>query len=189
MWAGSVRAGLIHIKEAGMKIYSDALPGFEYALSEKSTLSIYQDEKEDIWIGTDGGGINRLDPVTKKFHHVLSTWGDKVSSITGVDQRYLLVSLFSKGLFFFDKQTENYQPLIIINDSINTLLCKRGKTVNVFRNTPETILLLSEMPYSYHLTRKDFMSSARSCLYARTVSFPICMISNGFTGSIPERTG
>ena len=156
MWAGSVRAGLIHIKEAGMKIYSDALPGFEYALSEKSTLSIYQDEKEDIWIGTDGGGINRLDPVTKKFHHVLSTWGDKVSSITGVDQRYLLVSLFSKGLFFFDKQTENYQPLIIINDSINTLLCKRGKTVNVFRNTPETILLLSEMPYSYHLTRKDF---------------------------------
>ena len=99
-----------------MKIYSDALPGFEYALSEKSTLSIYQDEKEDIWIGTDGGGINRLDPVTKKFHHVLSTWGDKVSSITGVDQRYLLVSLFSKGLFFFDKQTENYQPLIIIND-------------------------------------------------------------------------
>ena len=156
MWAGSVRAGLIHIKEAGMKIYSDALPGFEYALSEKSTLSIYQDEKEDIWIGTDGGGINRLDPVTKKFHHVLSTWGDKVSSITGVDQRHLLVSLFSKGLFFFDKQTESYQPLIIINDSINTLLCKRGKTVNVFRNTPETILLLSEMPYSYHLTRKDF---------------------------------
>ena len=57
---------LIHIKEAGMKIYSDALPGFEYALSEKSTLSIYQDEKENIWIGTDGGGINRLDPVTKK---------------------------------------------------------------------------------------------------------------------------
>lgn len=46
MWAGSVRAGLIHIKEAGMKIYSDALPGFEYALSEKSTLSIYQDEKK-----------------------------------------------------------------------------------------------------------------------------------------------
>lgn len=156
MWAGSVRAGLIHIKEAGMKIYSDALPGFEYALSEKSTLSIHQDEKEDIWVGTDGGGINRLNPVTKKFHHVLSTWGDKVSSITGVDQRHLLVSLFSKGLFFFDKQTESYQPLIIINDSINTLLCKRGKTVNVFRNTPETILLLSEMPYSYHLARKDF---------------------------------
>lgn len=157
MWAGSVRGGLIHIKEAGMKIYSDALPGLEYGLSEKSTISLYQDEGEkDIWIGTDGGGINRFNPATKKFHHVLSTWGDKVSSITGVDKRHLLISLFSKGLFFFDKQTESYQPFIIVNDSINTLLCKRGKTVNVFRNTPETILLLSETPYSYHFIRKEF---------------------------------
>ena len=41
------------------------LPGFEYGISETSTLRIYQDEKEDIWIGSDGGGINRLDPVTK----------------------------------------------------------------------------------------------------------------------------
>lgn len=35
MWAGSVRGGLINIREVGMKIYSDALPGTEYGLSEK----------------------------------------------------------------------------------------------------------------------------------------------------------
>lgn len=157
MWAGSVRGGLIRIKEVGMKIYSDALPGTEYGLSEKSPLSIYQDEEEDeIWIGTDGGGINRFDPASKKFHHILSTWGDKVSSITKVDKQRLLVSLFSKGLFFFNKKTESYQPLIIINDSINELMCKRGKTVNVFQNTAETILLLSELPYSYHIKQKKF---------------------------------
>ena len=86
----------------------------------------------------------------------MSTWGDKVSSITGVDKQRLLVSLFSKGLFFFDRKTENYQPLIIVNDSINELMCKRGKTVNVFQNTPETILLLSESPYSYHISKKEF---------------------------------
>ena len=114
-----------------MKIYSDALPGTEYGLSEKSILCIYQDEDDEIWIGTDGGGINSLHPGNKKFHHVMSTWGDKVSSITGVDKQRLLVSLFSKGLFFFDRKTGNYQPLIIVNDSINELMCKRGKTVNV----------------------------------------------------------
>lgn len=156
MWAGSVRGGLINIKEVGIKIYADALPGIEYGLSEKTILSLYQGDEEDIWIGTDGGGINRFNPRTKKFHHVLPSWGDKVASITGMDERQLLVSLFSKGLFFFDKQTERYRPLVIVNDSINSLLCQQGKAVNLFRNTAETVLLLSELPYSYNPARKEF---------------------------------
>lgn len=107
IWAGSVRGGLISIKEVGMKTYSDALPGIEYGLSEKVILSIYQDKENKIWIGTDGGGINNFDPALRKFNHILPTWGDKVSSITGVDKKRLLVSLFSKGIFFFDKDTKN----------------------------------------------------------------------------------
>ena len=158
VWAGSVRGGLINIKKVGIKLYSDALPGIEYGLSGRSILSIYQGENEEnIWIGTDGGGINSFNPTTKKFHHILPSWGDKISSITGVDERHLLVSLFSKGLFLFDKQTEKYQPLIIVNDSINALLCQQGKSVNLFRNTPETILLLSEFPYSYNPAKKEFI--------------------------------
>lgn len=156
VWAGSVRGGLINIREVGMKIYSDALPGTEYGLSNQSILSIHQDKDENIWIGTDGGGINRLNPATMKFQHYMSTWGDKIASIAETDKRHLLVSLFSKGLYIFDKQSGKYQPLIIINDSINSQLCQRGKTVNVFRDSPETILILSEPPYSYHVTRKDF---------------------------------
>ena len=156
IWAGSVRGGLISIKEVGMKTYSDALPGIEYGLSEKVILSIYQDKENKIWIGTDGGGINNFDPALRKFNHILPTWGEKVSSITVVDKKRLLVSLFSKGIFFFDKDTKKYQPLIIVNDSINALLCQRGKNVNVFQNTPETVLLLSEYPYSYHLRKKQF---------------------------------
>ena len=147
---------MINIKETGMTTYSEALPGIEYGLSGQVVLSIYQDEEQKIWIGTDGGGINKFNPDTRKFNHILPTWGDKVSSITGIDKRRLLISLFSKGIFFFDKETEEYQPLIIVNDSINTLLCQRGKNVNVLQNTPETVLLLSESPYSYHLTKKKF---------------------------------
>lgn len=156
MWAGSVRNGVINIKEAGMKTYPDALPGQSYGLSEKTILSIYQGSDAQIWIGTDGGGINRFDPATGKFQHILSTWEDKVASITGMDRDHLLVSLFSKGLFTFHKTTHSYQPLIIINDSINNALCHRGKTVNVYQNTPETILLLSGTPYSYHIGKKQF---------------------------------
>lgn len=156
MWAGSVRSGLINIKEVGMKIYLDALPGKDYGLSDKIILSIYQDDNKNIWIGTDGGGINRFDPVTGKFHHILSTWGDKVASITGMDSDHLLVSLFSKGLFIFNKKTESYRPLTIVNDSINAFLCRRGKAVNVIQDSPESVLLLSDSPYSYNFRRKEF---------------------------------
>ena len=146
MWAGSVRNGLINIKEVGMKTYQ-----------EKTILSIYQDNDNQIWIGTDGGGINLFDPATGKFHHILSTWEEKVASITGMDKKHLLVSLFSQGLFVFHKETHRYQPLVIINDSINDILCHRGKTVNVYQNTPETILMLSETPYKYHIGKKQFI--------------------------------
>ena len=157
MWAGSVRNGLINIKEVGMKTYQDVLPGQNYGLSEKTILSIYQDNDNQIWIGTDGGGINLFDPATGKFHHILSTWEEKVASITGMDKDHLLVSLFSQGLFIFHKETHRYQPLVIINDSINDILCHRGKTVNVYQNTPETILMLSETPYKYHIGKKQFI--------------------------------
>ena len=157
MWAGSVRNGLINIKEVGMKTYQDVLPGQNYGLSEKTILSIYQDHDNQIWIGTDGGGINLFDPATGKFHHILSTWEEKVASITSMDKDHLLVSLFSQGLFIFHKETHRYQPLVIINDSINDILCHRGKTVNVYQNTPETILMLSETPYKYHIGKKQFI--------------------------------
>ena len=67
MWAGSVRNGLIRIKEVGMRIYGDALPGSNFALSEKSVLSLYQDSNNDIYIGTDGGGMNRMNPSTHRL--------------------------------------------------------------------------------------------------------------------------
>lgn len=35
-------------------------------------------------------------------------------------------------------------------------MCQQGKTVNLMQNTPETILLLSENPYSYNWKQKTF---------------------------------
>lgn len=46
--------------------------------------------------------------------------------------------------------------MFIGNDDINNRLCQQGKTVNLMQNTPETILLLSESPYSYNWKRKTF---------------------------------
>lgn len=101
-------------------------------------------------------GLNVFNADTNKFRHIPSTYGEKVASITGVDKNHLLISLFGKGIFFYNKQTEHCTPLVIVNDDINNRLCQQGKTVNLMQNTPETILLLSESPYSYNWKRKTF---------------------------------
>lgn len=74
MWAGSIRKGLINIREVSMKTYTDVFPGSTQGLSDPTVLSLYQDEPNGrIWIGTDGGGVNSLDPVTEEFRHDRST--------------------------------------------------------------------------------------------------------------------
>lgn len=157
IWAGSVRSGLFNIKEVGIRLYSDALPGTHYGLSLKTVLSLFQEEgEEDIWIGTDGGGLNRFVPRDQKFYHYPATWGDKVVSLAGTDRSHLLVSLFDKGLFLYDKQARSYKPLTIVNDSINAFICQQGKSVNLLRHAPDEVLLLSEHPYCYNWKKHTF---------------------------------
>lgn len=157
MWAGSVRSGLISIRKASIKTYTDAVLGSSRGLSDNTVLSLYQrPNDQQIWIGTDGGGINSFDPATGKFKHYPSTWRDKVASIAGYSSTELLVSLFAKGVFIFNTTTGNSHPLTIVNKEINDQLCFTGRAVNLYQNTPETVLLLGNHIYRYTLKTKVF---------------------------------
>ena len=159
IWAGSVRSGLFNIKEVGITLYTDAIPNATYGLSVKSVLSLYQEPSSgDIWVGTDGGGLNQFDSVRRKFYHQPSTWGDKVVSIIGMDREHLLVSLFGKGVFRYHKKSGSYVPLKIVNDEVNAALSQQGKAVNLFRHSSDEILLLSDQPYCYNWKQKTFQA-------------------------------
>ncbi len=157
LWAGGVRDGLINIKEVNMRTFKDVPLGQTNGLSDKVVLSLYQDEDDRLWIGTDGAGLNHYDARTGKFHHIKLGKSGKVASVTGFDSENLLVSLFAEGVFFFNKQTRALRPLTIVNDSIDNALCRSGLAVNLFQNTPETVLLLGDVPYCYHIKEKSFI--------------------------------
>lgn len=152
MWAGSIRGGLINIREISMKTYTDVVPGNDGGLSDNAVLSLYQDSVSgDIWIGMDGGGLNRLNPDSEKFRHYPTTWKDKVASVTGFTSNELLLSIFSKGLFIFNKSTGSMKPLVIDNEEINNLLRYSGRTVNVYQTSPRSVLLLGSHIYRYDI--------------------------------------
>ena len=127
IWAGSIRNGLISIREVSMKTYTDVLPGNDRGLSNNTVLSLYQESDSRIWIGTDGGGINLFNPLTEKFTHFPSTWEDKVASICPFTSGNLLLSIFSQGVFVFNPSTGKKTPFIIIDPETSKRLWKPGK--------------------------------------------------------------
>lgn len=150
LWAGSVRGGIFSIKETYIKIYKEAILNNTNGLSEQSVISLYEEKDGKVWIGTDGGGINLYDPSTDKFIHFPSTYGDKVVSIAEVSETELMVSLYTKGIFLFNKKTYKYRPFTIVDEETNKKECFYGYLPLANQVADGKIYIISCGTYVYH---------------------------------------
>lgn len=150
IWAGTVRGGMIGIKEVYMKTYKDVPLNSTNGLSEKSVTSIHEDKKGRLWLGTDGGGINQYNPYTDTFKHYASTYGDKVVSITDYSDTELLVSLYTTGVFLFNKETGAYRPYYIIDKKTTIEQCLSSFVNLVYQVTDEWFYFLGKNAISYN---------------------------------------
>lgn len=156
LWAGSVRGGVFSIKETYIKTYKDAILNDTHGLSEKSVISLYEEKDGKVWIGTDGGGINLYDPSTDKFTHFPSTYGDKVVSIAEVSESELMVSLYTKGIFLFNKKTHKYRPFTIIDEETNIKECFYGFLPLANQVADDKIYIISCGAYVYYTHDRTF---------------------------------
>jgi signal transduction histidine kinase/ligand-binding sensor domain-containing protein len=106
--------------------WQDSLPDLQFQrfmtkgpegrrLSDAHIFALYQDENQVLWLGTRGGGLNRLDPQNKQirfFQHLSenpqSISNDYVWSITGDGQGGLWLAT-DGGVNHFDPETEYFQ--------------------------------------------------------------------------------
>lgn len=143
VWAGSIRKGLIRISRSGMKTFKDVHIGMKHGLSNPTVLNLYQDSKDNyIWIGTDGEGINRLNPATNSFTHYKSTLKTKVVSIAGFSQNELVLSLYADGLYLFDKESGDIRPLDIHDENYSHRIKYTDRSVNLINEHNGDLLLL-----------------------------------------------
>ena len=150
LWAGSERGGIFSIKETYIKTYKEAILNNTNGLSEQSVISLYEEKDGKVWIGTDGGGINLYDPSTDKFIHFPSTYGDKVVSIAEVSETELMVSLYTKGIFLFNKKTHKYRPFTIVDEETNKKECFYGYLPLANQVADGKIYIISCGTYVYH---------------------------------------
>lgn len=156
VWAGSKREGVINIREVSMRTYANVVLGHNKGLSQSTVLQLYQEAaSEELWIATDGGGINKFIPSTETFVHYPDTWGDKIVSITNYSPNELLISVFSKGLFIFDKRSGKKRPFTVTSPSLENHIRYSGQPINLYQDAPNSILILSSPPYRYNILSHD----------------------------------
>ncbi|NDV59418.1 hybrid sensor histidine kinase/response regulator transcription factor [Bacteroides sp. 519] len=155
MWIGMVREGVLGMKENFITTYTKSPKNDPTGLSEKCPLFLLEDKDGIIWISTDGGGINSLDPKTDKFTHYPSTFGDKVVAICEFSDTELLASNYTKGFYLFNKKTGECRDFIIDNKETNERIKQSGPT-NLYINSDGDIEILGGYYYRYSRTNKQF---------------------------------
>lgn len=156
LWAGSIRDGVFNLKNVFIHTYNNVSRDNSYGVSEKAIISLFEDSDRILWIGTDGGGINSYNPETDKFTYFETTSNDKVVSITSLTPEELLVSVYGKGLFTFNKRNGTYKPFVFVNDEINHNLFYSGFAPFAHRVSTDKIYILSNFSYVFYPKEKRF---------------------------------
>ena len=123
---------------------------FQQSVSDKNSLSnniildLTGDEEGNIWIGTDGGGLNRFDPKTNRFTHFQhdatnknSPAGDYAISIVEVEKGLLGIGYHQGGFDLFNTKTgkfthhkpEKENPNSLTMPSVNVVMKDRDGNV------------------------------------------------------------
>jgi ligand-binding sensor domain-containing protein/serine phosphatase RsbU (regulator of sigma subunit) len=112
MWFGT-QEGLNRYDGYTFKVYK-RIPGDSTSLSNNFIYSLCEDNLGNIWIGTNGGGVNVLNPATDKFAHYAAAKGKRgaltnniVRSIVMDAQNRIWVGT-DAGLNLFDRKTQQF---------------------------------------------------------------------------------
>lgn len=150
LWMGLVREGVFRVEKGFIHTYTKVPAGNSSGLSDKCPLCLWEDTDGSLWIGTDGGGVNRFHPATHHFEHFPLTKNEKVVSVCPYSDSELLVSCFSKGLFLLNKSSGAFRPLRCPYPPIEQELNHSGFPVNLRQGKDGRIEIYGKHIYHYH---------------------------------------
>jgi len=124
-----------------------------YSLSKNIVTSLFRDHTGVIWVGTNGGGVNKFDPERKQFNHIKKTSNsnslsyDKIRSIFEDSNGSLWIGTEGGGLNMFQdsKNNDDY------NGFKNYMtIPKAFVTIEIEKNGKKILLIGSENTPGLH---------------------------------------
>ena len=119
IWAGT-NTGFIHLSNSVRDELPILIDHFQYdpknktsSLSKNGIKSLFLDNTGVVWIGTNGGGINKFDPNRKQFNHIQKTIdpgslsNDKIRAIFEDSNETLWIGTDGGGLNMLLKEDNN----------------------------------------------------------------------------------
>jgi len=111
LWIGTL-TGLVryHPEREEVQVFRHD-PADPFSLSEDYVLTVHASDQGEIWIGTGGGGLNRLDPQSGKFRRYYEKDGLPNNVVYGIleDRQGNLWMSTNLGLSRFDPQREVFR--------------------------------------------------------------------------------
>ena len=157
VWIGSVHGGVFSISNSYIKTFQDVNMNNPSGLTDKAVSCMYEEKDGRLWIGTDGGGINLYNPQTNQITHYPSTYGDKVISMARLSEDELLVSLYTKGFFKFNKKNGKYERFVVVDEKTNWRECFYGYLPLGNPVNEDKIYIISYGAWVYHIKEKKFL--------------------------------
>ncbi|MFI3286540.1 MAG: response regulator [Rikenellaceae bacterium] len=148
-YIGSTKGGLLTLDKSYFSNYtvnpynSSLGPNFPVVLC----LAEYDGQ---IWLGTDGGGVNIFDPQSEEFTVVESTQEMKIINLIELDDDNFLISAYGEGAFKLNKGSLQLTPV----ESINSVTSKN--TINKLEKiNASQILILGWDRFIYNIDNDD----------------------------------
>ena len=150
-----VNHGLVTFNEVAIRTYIEEDSGYRRGPTNNAVMSLFA-EGDDVWVGTAEDGLNHFDPQANLFTAIPSTAGQQVFSLTGFTPGKLLLSIFDVGLRIYDIKSGKLTPFTVVDEKTDQALLRYGNGVYLWRNSPETILIVGDSLYVYHLPENRF---------------------------------
>ncbi len=138
-WVGTVRDGLIRIREGFMKHYSNLGDSKLSANGYRSVSSICEDQSGNIWMGIEHSGLSKYDVKEKRIIHFPYTFSGSVMSIVDFDAHYLLVSFYGEGIYKCHKTTGALTRFVLANPTVDAQMCRSSIGIRMHRSPDRTI--------------------------------------------------
>lgn len=152
---GIVDHGLVSLRAVFLRSYTSLYAGFGKGPLGNS-ITCFFPQGDYVWIGTADGGLNRMRPSDNTFVSYPSTKDMFIFSITDFAPGKLLISVVNQGMFVFDTATGQTTPFLLRNVRLNTYTFHYGNGVYLWRNTPESLLILGRHVHIYHQSTGTF---------------------------------
>jgi len=180
IWVGSSVDGVYCLKSSNARYFYESPEALTYR-----TLTSICGDGTDVWLGTDGGGLQRYNVRTSEFERFNSTTGAKISSVCVYDKDHLLVSIYCEGVFLLNKKTGVLSRYDILDPVIMDRNIGSGNLVKVEPVGDGRFFVFAREPYIHNPQNRTNvelnLNSCRPLLYT-------CFVKNGYWYVIGERS-